>query len=87
MIIKCLLGYGQHDTCICRRKGDYHRYHAEIDSTEDQKNAALEAYEKASKIASESLSPTHPIRLGLALNFSVFYYEILKAPDKCVLSS
>ncbi|SPP83853.1 blast:14-3-3 protein epsilon [Drosophila guanche] len=51
----------------------------------DRKDAAensLIAYKAASDIAMNDLPPTHPIRLGLALNFSVFYYEILNSPDR-----
>ena len=40
------------------------------------------AYQDAFQISKEKMQPTHPIRLGLALNFSVFYYEILNSPDK-----
>jgi 14-3-3 protein epsilon len=43
---------------------------------------SLIAYKSASDIAVTELPPTHPIRLGLALNFSVFYYEILNSPDR-----
>merc|ERR1712185_807181 len=42
---------------------------------ETYKQAAKQAYEKAQNIA-ETLPSTNPIRLGLALNFSVFFYEI-----------
>jgi len=39
-------------------------------------------YSKALQIANKKLAPTHPIRLGLALNYSVCFYEILKDKQK-----
>ncbi|KAK4358013.1 hypothetical protein RND71_023623 [Anisodus tanguticus] len=36
----------------------------------------------ATATANTDLSSTHPIRLGLALNFSVFYYEIMNSPER-----
>merc|ERR1712098_952851 len=68
-----------------KMKGDYHRYLAEFAISEKRKGSAdlsLEAYKNATEIAQTDLAPTHPIRLGLALNFSVFYYEILNSPDQ-----
>jgi len=44
-------------------------------------NDSLNAYKTATQIAETELSTTHPIRLGLALNFSVFYYEIMNSPE------
>ena len=67
------------------RKGDYFRYLAEFATGNDRKEAAenaLVSYKSASDVAMTELPPTHPIRLGLALNFSVFYYEILNSPDR-----
>ena len=63
----------------------YHRYLAEV-ATGDDRSSVLEdsqkAYQEAFEIAKSKMQPTHPIRLGLALNFSVFYYEILNSPEK-----
>jgi 14-3-3 protein epsilon len=61
-----------------KMKGDYHRYLAEFTPSDKPQNClsdAQDAYEQASKAAAE-MAPTHPIRLGLALNFSVFYFEV-----------
>jgi len=76
---------GESKVFYYKMKGDYHRYLAEFATGDDRKQAAensLVAYKAASDIATTDLPPTHPIRLGLALNFSVFYYEILNSPER-----
>jgi len=76
---------GESKVFYYKMKGDYHRYLAEFKVTSSRQEAAenaLVAYKSANDIAMVDLAPTHPIRLGLALNFSVFYYEILNAPDR-----
>ncbi|CAJ0558548.1 unnamed protein product, partial [Mesorhabditis spiculigera] len=60
-----------------KMRGDYFRYLGEILLGDDRKvEKAEQAYNEAFVIAKENMVPTHPIRLGLALNFSVFYYEL-----------
>lgn len=78
-------GTGESKVFYYKMKGDYFRYLAEFATGNDRKEAAensLIAYKAASDISTSELVPTHPIRLGLALNFSVFYYEILNSPDR-----
>ena len=61
-----------------KMKADYFRYLAEFakdDAKREHAANAEGAYKQATESAS-SLAPTHPIRLGLALNFSVFLYEV-----------
>ncbi|GFO22002.1 endonuclease-reverse transcriptase [Plakobranchus ocellatus] len=70
-----------------KMRGDYWRYIAEYkaEQTAERNNAisqAEEAYSKAMEHAKSNMPSTHPNRLGLALNYSVFYYEIQNSPDK-----
>ena len=66
------------------RKGDYYRYIAEFSTGNERDKASKNskgAYEDASE-AAKKLQSTHPIRLGLALNYSVFHYEIDNNPQE-----
>lgn len=82
---KFLIPNASNDECkvfFKKMRGDYYRYLAENvgDENSDEARQSLAAYEEATETAKQ-LPSTHPIRLGLALNFSVFYYEIMKKPD------
>ena len=69
-----------------KMKGDHLRYLVEISSGDEKnldelKSKSKAAYDAALAISNEHLSATHPFRLGLALNFSVFYYEVQNSQD------
>ncbi len=60
-------------------KGDYFRYKCEFATGEEFKEACSKAekiYEEANEIANKSIPISSSTRLGLALNYSVFFYEI-----------
>jgi len=79
------------EACVfyLKMKADYYRYLAEFASgakKAEHATKAEEAYKSATEKAS-SLAPTHPIRLGLALNYSVFLYEVqTKSQEACELA-
>ncbi|XP_051181170.1 putative 14-3-3-like protein GF14-H isoform X1 [Lolium perenne] len=80
-----LANTGENIVFFYKMKGDYYRYLAEFSSETEKKSAAdqsLMAYQHAMVVASTELSPAHPIRLGLALNFSVFFYEIMNCHER-----
>merc|ERR1711870_199641 len=78
-------GNGESKVFYQKMKADYYRYIAEFTEgdakTKASENARL-AYEEAQKVAEKDLAVTHPIRLGLALNYSVFQYEVLSNPEE-----
>jgi len=86
LVPRCTQGDAQ--VFYLKMKGDYFRYLAEFSSGENtHAQDAQECYRQASAAAASALQPTDPIRLGLALNFSVFYYEVLgNAPEACKLA-
>ena len=64
--------------------GDYYRYVAESaaeDKIDEVRNGALEGYNQADQ-HSKGLNACNPIRLGLALNYSVFQYEVMNDHKK-----
>ena len=67
-----------------KMQADYNRYIAEVsidESDQERCQVAMQgaktSYDKADTIGIEHLGATHPVYLGLALNRSVFHYEIL----------
>jgi len=72
-----------------KMKADYYRYLAEFatgPAKEEHAKSANDSYTKATD-AAKGLAPTHPIRLGLALNFSVFLYEVQQEQSEaCTLA-
>jgi len=68
-----------------KMKGDYYRYLAEVAETADKADVveqANDAYKNAFEVSEKKLKSTNPIRLGLALNYSVFHYEIRSQPSE-----
>ena len=60
-------------------KGDYYRYKCEFAIGKEFNEAcsiAEKVYEEANDIANKSIPISSSTRLGLALNYSVFFYEI-----------
>jgi 14-3-3 protein epsilon len=67
------------------RQGDYYRYLAEFARRQERERAAqlaLEAYKASYKHAFSTLPPWHPTRLGVALNFSVYFHDVCGSPDR-----
>lgn len=77
---------GEAKTFYLKMQGDYFRYLAEFASGEARSRASQEARVAytAGMVEAIALPTTHPVRLGLALNFSVFQHEVLQDTQAAV---
>eukprot|EP00475_Leptophrys_vorax_P027631 TRINITY_DN3940_c0_g2_i1.p1 TRINITY_DN3940_c0_g2~~TRINITY_DN3940_c0_g2_i1.p1 ORF type:complete len:313 (+),score=86.78 TRINITY_DN3940_c0_g2_i1:131-940(+) len=76
---------GENVVFYIKMLADYYRFLAELSLEKEDETAAHHAlclYFVATQIGKLHLPPTHPVRLGLALNFSVFYIEIKQKPEQ-----
>lgn len=73
---------GEAQVFYLKMAGDYYRYLAEAVVDQEHDKQAANYYKQAFELSEKVLEPTHPIRLGLALNYSVCFYEILKDKKK-----
>lgn len=72
-------------TTRLQRQGDYYRYIVQFAPKKERDHYAdrsLSAYTFAYKHAIDKLEPTHPTRLGLALNFAVYFHDVPNSPER-----
>jgi len=88
MVDDCLLSNATSAEAVVsfyKIKADFCRYLTEFqtgDALAASTNSALEAYRDAYSHASLNLQSTNPTRLSVALNFSVFYHDIIQSTEK-----
>ncbi|KII94836.1 hypothetical protein PLICRDRAFT_33652 [Plicaturopsis crispa FD-325 SS-3] len=76
---------GEEKVFYWKMKGDYYRYLVEFAEVHERRRFAdlsLESYKFAYQHSLTALPPAHPTRLGLALNFSVYYHDVHGSPDR-----
>jgi len=77
--------YGEEKVFRGKMKADYYRYLVESAADDEKREyaeKAFEAYKTAYRYALDSLPAAHTTRLGLALNFAVFFHDVQKSPEK-----
>lgn len=81
--------HGEERVFLLKMLGDYYRYLAECskENRDEYIQGALSSYTSAYKEGLRSMEPLHPTRLGVALNFAVFYHDCKESPIRaCYLA-